>query len=222
MGVVADLGTHVDGGKGTKGMEKDVVVGESSEWGDKGGGVVDNVSMEWDEVEEVLLYEFFLWVPKLLVVLVDNCILVWVAVGSSGAGRGGKELGKEGGSNRVRYWFDGKRWERSGCLRSGGMGRQFSMDQGKENGLREGLDCNVVKGDVVAEVMTKVGVDKGILSGGNWWTVLLLLKLGNGLVDETKESFGSGEIGGRGADIIGGGLWDDGGVGQWVDQQDAG
>jgi len=75
---------------------------------------------------------------------------------------------------------------------------------------------------VVAEVVTKVSVDKGVLSGGNWWLVLLLLKLGNGLVNKTKEAFRSGEIGGWGADMISGGLRDDRGVGQWVDQQDAG
>jgi len=67
-----------------------------------------------------------------------------------------------------------------------------------------------------------VGVDEGVLSGGNRWTVLLLLKLGDGLVDKTEEAFGSGEVGRRGADVVSGGLWDDGGVGQWVDQQDAG
>jgi len=39
------------------------------------------------------------------------------------------------------------------------------------------------------EVVTKMGIDEGILSGGNQWMVLLLLKLGNGLIDETKESF---------------------------------
>ena len=66
-----------------------------------------------------------------------------------------------------------------------------------------------------------MGVDIGVLSGRNWWTVLLLLKLGDGLVDETKESFRGGEIGGRGADVIDRGLWDDWRVGQWVDQQDA-
>jgi len=72
------------------------------------------------------------------------------------------------------------------------------------------------------EVVTEVIVDEGVLSGGNRWLVLLLLKPGDGLVDETKKAFGSGEIGGRGADVIGGGLWDDRGVSQWVDQQDAG
>ena len=96
------------------------------------------------------------------------------------------------------------------------------MDGGKDDRFWEGLNCDVVEGDVVAEVMTNVGVDKGVLSGGNWWSVLLLLKLGDGLVDETKESFRSGKVRGRGADVISGGLWDDRGVGQWVDQQDAG
>ena len=75
---------------------------------------------------------------------------------------------------------------------------------------------------MVVGVVTKVGVDEGVSSGGNWWPVLLLLKLGDGLVDETKESFGSGDIGGQGVDVISGGLRDDGRVGQWVDQQDAG
>jgi len=48
----------------------------------------------------------------------------------------------------------------------------------------------------------------------------LLLKLGNGLVDETEEAFGSREVGGWEVDMVGRGLWDNGGVGQWVDQQD--
>jgi len=122
MGVAADLGAYVDGGKGTERVEEDVVVSESPEWSDKGSGVVDNVSMEQDEMEEVLLYEFFLGVPKLLVVLVDDCVLVWVAVSSGSASGGSKELGKEGSGNGVGYQFDGKRWERSGWLRSGGMG----------------------------------------------------------------------------------------------------
>jgi len=73
---------------------------------------------------------------------------------------------------------------------------------------------------VVAEVVTEMGVDEGVLSGGNWGSVLFLLKLGDGLVDETKESFRSWEIGGWRADVVSGGLWDNGGVGQWVDQQD--
>ena len=50
---------------------------------------------------------------------------------------------------------------------------------------------------MVTVVVTEVVVDGGILSGGNRWTVLLLLELGDGLIDEIKETFRSGEVGGR-------------------------
>jgi len=72
------------------------------------------------------------------------------------------------------------------------------------------------------EVATEAAMGEGILSGGNQWMVLLLLKLGDGLINETKETFRSGEIGGGRADVISRGLWNDGGVSQWVDQQDTG
>ena len=71
---------------------------------------------------------------------------------------------------------------------------------------------------MVTEVVTEVVAGEGVLSGGNRWMVLLLLKLGDSLVDKTKEAFGSGEVRGWETDMVGGGLQDDGGVGQWVDQ----
>jgi len=70
-------------------------------------------------------------------------------------------------------------------------------------------------------VVTEVVVNGSVSSGGNQWTVLLLLELGDGLVDKTKETFQGGKIRGRRADVVSGGLWDDRGVSQWVDQQDA-
>ena len=73
-------------------------------------------------MKEVPVYEFFLGVPKLLVVLVNDCVLVWVVVVGSGAGGSGEELRKEGSSNSIRWRFNGKRWERSRWLRSGGTG----------------------------------------------------------------------------------------------------
>jgi len=103
-------------------MDKDVVVDGSSEGSDVGSRIVDDITVEQNEAEEVLIYEFFLGVPKLLVILVDDCVLVRVVVGGGGTDGGGKELRKEGGGNRVRRQFDGKRWERSGWLWSGGMG----------------------------------------------------------------------------------------------------
>ena len=109
------------------------MVDGGSEWGDVRGGIVSDVTVERDESEEVLVYVFFLGVPKLLVVLVNDCVLVWVVVGGGGAGRGGEELGKEIGCNRAGWVFDGKRWERSGWLRSGGMGRRYTLDGGGVN-----------------------------------------------------------------------------------------
>jgi len=134
--VAANLGAHVDRGKkGTEGVDKDVVVDGGSERGDVGGGVVDNVTVERDESEEVLVYEFFLGVPKFLVVLVNDCVLVRVAVVGGGTDGGGEELGKEIGGNRAGRRFDGKRWERSGWLWSGGTGRRYLVDRGGDDGF---------------------------------------------------------------------------------------
>jgi len=101
MGVVTNLGAHVDGGKqGPEGVDKDVVVDGGSEGSDVGCWIVSNIAMEWDELEEVLVYKFFLGVPKLLVVLVDDYVLVWVAVGGGGADGGGEKVGEKiGGSS---------------------------------------------------------------------------------------------------------------------------
>ena len=98
------------------------MVDRGSEWSDVGCGVVDNVTVKWDELKEVLVYEFFLGVPKLLVVLVNDCILVWVAVVGGGTSGGSEELREKSSGNRVGWRFDGKRWERSGCMWSRGMG----------------------------------------------------------------------------------------------------
>ena len=108
--MAANLGAHVNRGKkGTERMDEDVMVDGGSEWGDVGCWIVSDIAMQRDEAEEVLVYEFFLGVPKLLVILVNDGVLVWVAVVGSGASGGSKELGKEGGGNRVRWRFDRKR-----------------------------------------------------------------------------------------------------------------
>ena len=111
------------------------MVDGGSEGSDITGGVVGNVTVEWDEAEKVLVYEFLLGVPKRLVVLVNDCVLVWVVVSGGSAGGGGKELRKKIGCNRAGRVFDGKRWERSGWLWSGGMGGRFTVDGGEDNGL---------------------------------------------------------------------------------------
>jgi len=117
-------------------MDKDIVVDGGSEGGDIGSRVIDNVTVEWDETEEVLIYKFFLGVPKLLVVLVNDCVLVWVVVSGGGTDGGGEELGEESGGNSVRQRFDRKRWERSRWLWSGGTGQWGLVDGGEDLGFR--------------------------------------------------------------------------------------
>ena len=137
MGVATNFGAHMYWGKkGTKGIKKDVVIDRGLEGSDIGGGIVDDVTVERDEAEKVLIYEFLLGVPKLLVILVDDCVLVWVVIGGGGTSRGGEELGKEISCNRAGWVFDGKRWERSGWLWSGGTRRRLTMNGGEDDGLR--------------------------------------------------------------------------------------
>jgi len=116
-------------------MDKDVVVDRGSEGSDVGCGVVGEVTVKGDEVKEVPVYEFFLGVPKFLVVLVDDSVLVWVSVIGGSTGGGSEEMRKKVSSNRVGWQFDGKRWERSGCLWSGGMGQWYTVDRGNDDGL---------------------------------------------------------------------------------------
>jgi len=132
MGMAANLGAHVDGGKkGTEGMDKNVVIDGGSKGSDVSGGVISNVTVEWDEAEKVLVYIFLLQAPKLLVVLVNDCVLMWVVVVGGGASGSGEEMWEEVGSSGVCRRFDGKRWERSGWLRSGGTGRRYTLDGGE-------------------------------------------------------------------------------------------
>ena len=77
------------------------MVDRGSEWSDICCWIVGNVAMERDESKEILVYEFLLGVPKFLVILVDDCVLVRVVVVSSGTGRDSKELGEKSGGNRV-------------------------------------------------------------------------------------------------------------------------
>ena len=48
-----------------------------------------------DETEEVALNEFFLRDPELFSAIVDDCILVQVAIDNEGTGGGSEEIGEE-------------------------------------------------------------------------------------------------------------------------------
>ena len=57
-------------------------------------GVVVEVVVAGDVVEEVFGEVLFLWNPELFSTFVDDRVLVWVVVSGSGAGWGDKEVGK--------------------------------------------------------------------------------------------------------------------------------
>ena len=67
----------------------------SAEWGDKGDGVGFEVRDMGDVTKEVPGNEFFLWDPELFSAVIDNCVLVQVAINNKGAGGSGEEIGKE-------------------------------------------------------------------------------------------------------------------------------
>ena len=68
--VTADLGTDVDRGKSTRGVDMHVVVHRRAERGDKKGRVVVKVLELRDETKKVLTYKIVLGDPDLLAVFV--------------------------------------------------------------------------------------------------------------------------------------------------------
>ena len=95
MGVVADFGAKVDGRKGAVRLDPDIMKNVSMKWGDKGNWVVIKISDAREETEEVPFYKFFRWYPKLFTAVVNNLVLVRVAINGVGADGGSEEVRKE-------------------------------------------------------------------------------------------------------------------------------
>ena len=95
MGVLADLGTKINMRKRAVRIDPDVMEDISMEWGNKRDWVSLKVGDMGDDTKEVALDKFFLRDPELFSAIVDNCILVQVAIDDKGTGRGGKEIGEE-------------------------------------------------------------------------------------------------------------------------------
>ena len=81
--------------------DRNGVVNTSTKRGDIEGGVVLDVVGVGDETEEVPVDELFLGKPKLLVVLVDNCVLVRVTILGEDTSGFSEEVWEEGGSNVI-------------------------------------------------------------------------------------------------------------------------
>ena len=94
VGVTTDFGAEVDVGERAVGSNLDSVEYVGMEWGYKEVGVVVEVVVAGDIVEEVFGKVLFLQYPELFSMFVDDCVLMQVVVSDGGAGRGSEEVGK--------------------------------------------------------------------------------------------------------------------------------
>ena len=64
-------------------------------WGNEGDGMSLEIGDVREQTKEVAFNKFFRGDPKLLTMVVDNLVLVWVSVDGKGAGRGMEKIGEE-------------------------------------------------------------------------------------------------------------------------------
>ena len=94
VGVTTDFGAEMDVGERAIGSNLDGVEYKGAERGNKEVGVVVEVGVAGDIVEEVFVEVLFLRNPELFSMFVDDRVLVRVVVSGSGAGQGDEEVGK--------------------------------------------------------------------------------------------------------------------------------
>ena len=97
MGVAPDLGTKIDGWENGGGVYPNVVENVSAKGGDERKRMGVEVGDTGDVTKEVAVDELLLGNPKLLTAVVDDSVLVRVAVDSEGAGGSGEEVGEDVG-----------------------------------------------------------------------------------------------------------------------------
>ena len=92
--MTTDFGPEMDVGEGAVGSNLDGVEYMGAEWSNKEVGVVVEVSIAGNVVEEVFGEVLLLWNPELFSTFIDDHVLVRVVVSGGGAGRGDEEVGK--------------------------------------------------------------------------------------------------------------------------------
>ena len=92
-----NFGAKVDGGEDSGGVDPDVVEDVGTKWSDEGKGMGVKVSDTREVAEEVPIDKFLLRNPKFLTAVVDDGVLVGVAVDGEGASGSGKEVGEDVG-----------------------------------------------------------------------------------------------------------------------------
>jgi len=95
VGVSTNLGTKVNRRKRTVGLDPNIVKNVGLERGNKRNGVVMEIVDAREEPKEVMFYKFFLWDPEFLTAVIDNGVLMGMAVDGIGASGGSEEVGEE-------------------------------------------------------------------------------------------------------------------------------
>ena len=223
--MLAYFGTNVDWGKGTVGVDVDGVESVSVEWSNKEGGrPFLQIDLSCDSPKEVGVYELFLGVPDMAVLLVYDRVLVGVVVVGGEARWGGEEVGKGKEIGSEQSEEGGWRW-RGG----GGNGGDRGFDDGWGNILNRDIFeiddfawelklCPIVlseRGEETIELCLGETDDVG----GGLFTELFEVKLGHGV-----KGFEGGLWGrwGRGLDDVGVGVDGVGLKGVGVNEEDVG
>jgi len=95
MGVSTNLGTKVNRRKRAVRLDPNIMKNISTEWGDEGDGVIVEVDDARKGMEEVLFNELLLRYPEFLATVVDDGVLMRVAVDGEGTGWSSEEVGEE-------------------------------------------------------------------------------------------------------------------------------
>jgi len=95
--VSANFGAKINRRKRAVRLDPNIVINVSPERGDKRDGVIVKIVDARKEAKEITCYEFFLWDPEFLTAVVDNSVLMGMAVNGEGAGRGMEEIGEKVG-----------------------------------------------------------------------------------------------------------------------------
>jgi len=95
MGMSANLGTKVNRRKRAVRLDPNVVENIGPERGDKRDRVVVKVVDARKETKEVTCYKLLLWDPEFLTMIIDDSVLMGMAVDGVGTSRGGKEVREE-------------------------------------------------------------------------------------------------------------------------------
>jgi len=89
------FGAKINRRKGSIGLDPDVVEDVGMKWGDEEDRVVVKIGDTREKMEEITLNKFFLWDPELLTMVVNDLVLMRVAVDGISTSGSGKEVGEE-------------------------------------------------------------------------------------------------------------------------------